>query len=283
MKKVALVFPNQLFEVTPFQDLKCELYLVEEFLFFNHYKFHKQKIAFHRATMKRYSSYLSSLGFKVSYINAISELSDVRKLISKLIKNGLEDLHIIEPNDNWLEKHIKNTSKDISITWYNNPLFINTKIELDSFFNSSKKKFFQTSFYKQQRVKRNILMSNGEPLGGKLTYDSENRKKYPKNKKPPLINFPEKTPYHFEAEKYVNKHFDTHYGHLSSSIVYPVEFESSQAWLEEFLEKRFKEFGDYEDAIVQKEVFLNHSILSPLINVGLLNPMEVIKQTLEFA
>jgi len=89
MKKVALVFPNQLFEVTPFQDLKCELYLVEEFLFFNHYKFHKQKIAFHRATMKRYSSYLSSLGFKVSYINAISELSDVRKLISKLIKNGL--------------------------------------------------------------------------------------------------------------------------------------------------------------------------------------------------
>jgi len=76
-----------------------------------------------------------------------------------------------------------------------------------------------------------------------------------KNKKPPLINFPEKTPYHFEAEEYVNKHFDTHYGHLSSSIVYPVEFESSQAWLEEFLEKRFKEFGDYEDAIVQKEVF----------------------------
>ena len=39
----------------------------------------------------------------------------------------------------------------------------------------------------------------------------------------------------------------------------------------------------YEDAIVQKEVFLNHSILSPLINVGLLNPIEVIKQTLEFA
>ena len=203
MKTVALVFPNQLFEITPFKDLKCELYIVEEFLFFNHYKFHKQKIAFHRATMKSYSSYLSSLGHKVSYINATSELSDVRKLIPNLIKNGLEDLHIIEPNDNWLEKHIKNTSKDISISWYNNPLFINTKNELDTFFSSSKKKFFQTSFYKQQRIKRNILMSNGEPVGGKLTYDSENRKKYPKNKQPPTINFPEKTPYHLEAEEYV--------------------------------------------------------------------------------
>jgi len=38
MKTVALIFPNQLFELTPFKDLKCELYVVEEFLFFNHYK-----------------------------------------------------------------------------------------------------------------------------------------------------------------------------------------------------------------------------------------------------
>ena len=283
MKIVALVFPNQLFRITPIQDLKCELYVVEEFLFFNHYKFHKQKIAFHRATMKSYSDYLTSLGFKVTYINATSERSDVRKLIPNLIKNGLEELHIIEPNDNWLEKHIKNASSDISITWYNNPLFINSKNELNTFFNSSKKKFFQTSFYKLQRTKRNILMSNGEPVGGKLTFDSENRKKYPKNKKPPIISFPKKTPYHNEAEEYVRKHFSSNYGHMSHSVVYPIDFETSETWLDQFLKTRFEEFGDYEDAIVQKEVFLNHSILSPLINVGLLNPIEVIKKTLEFA
>ena len=86
MKTVALVFPNQLFEISPFNDLKCELYVVEEFLFFNHYKFHKQKIAFHRATMRSYSDYLRSLGFKVTYIDATSERSDVRKLIPNLIK-----------------------------------------------------------------------------------------------------------------------------------------------------------------------------------------------------
>ena len=64
MKTVALVFPNQLFEISPFNDLKCELYVVEEFLFFNHYKFHKQKIAFHRATMKSYSVTLPHLVIK---------------------------------------------------------------------------------------------------------------------------------------------------------------------------------------------------------------------------
>ena len=88
-------------------------------------------------------------------------------------------------------------------------------------------------------------MSNGEPVGGKLTYDSENRKKYPKNKQPPTINFPEKTPYHLEAEEYVNNHFYSHYGHLSSSIIYPIDFKTSHAWLYQFLEKRFKEFCDY--------------------------------------
>ena len=77
-------------------------------------------------------------------------------------------------------------------------------------------------------------MSNGEPVGGKLTYDSENRKKYPKNKKPPTLHFPEKTPYHMEAEEYVNKHFDSHYGHLSSSIIYPIDFKTSRLGLTSF-------------------------------------------------
>ena len=36
---------------------------------------------------------------------------------------------------------------------YENPLFINTEDDLSSFFKKEKKKFFQTSFYKDQRLK----------------------------------------------------------------------------------------------------------------------------------
>ena len=115
MKKAAFIFPNQLFENSPVFDLNCEIYLIEEFLFFNHYKFHKQKIAFHRASMKTYQDYLKSLGKKVHYIDALSDIYDVRILIPKLIKSGLKDLHIIDPNDNWLEKHINGVSKDIEV------------------------------------------------------------------------------------------------------------------------------------------------------------------------
>jgi len=116
--------------ITVPRPVELLVYLIEEFLFFNHYKFHKQKIAFHRATMKTYQDYLQSLGKKVHYIDALSDTYDVRILIPKLIKNGLKDLHIIDPNDNWLEKHINGVSKDIEVTWYDNPLFINTKNKL---------------------------------------------------------------------------------------------------------------------------------------------------------
>ncbi|WP_296317692.1 cryptochrome/photolyase family protein [Winogradskyella sp. UBA3174] len=283
MKEAVLIFPHQLFKNAPILDTNCTIYLVEEYLFFKHYKFHKQKIAFHRATMKSYETYLKSKGKTVHYIEAITELSDVRNLIPMLIEEGIKTLHITDPTDNWLQKHINSVSKNLDIKGYNNSLFINTKEELSSFFKPTKKKFFQTSFYKNQRKERDILMINGEPEGGKLTYDSDNRKKYPKGKIPPQIQFPDKTDYHKEAEDYVNTHFDNHYGQLTEFALYPIDNKTSEEWFQQFLEVRFYEFGVYEDAIVRQENYLNHSILSPLINVGLLHPKDVIDKAIDYA
>lgn len=282
-KEISIIFPHQLFKTSEVLEKVDEVYLVEEFLFFTQYKFHKQKIAFHRASMKFYQDYLISKGKIVHYINANEKKSDVRGLILSLKKEKVDTIHIIDPTDNWLEKRIKLVSKELNIKWYENPLFINTKHELSTFFKPSKKKFFQTSFYKDQRIKRNILMLQGEPVGGKWTFDSDNRKKYPKDKIPPSIQFPTTTEYHQEAKQYVDENFRTNYGKLNSFTCYPIDFTAAEKWLEQFLEFRFYEFGIYEDAIVKEENFLNHSILSPLINVGLLEPEYVIKKTISYA
>jgi deoxyribodipyrimidine photolyase-related protein len=126
-------------------------------------------------------------------------------------------------------------------------------------------------------------MVNDEPEGGKLTYDSENRKKYPKNKTPPSIQFPDMSKYHKEAISYIKENFDDHYGELNDFINYPIDFESTEQWLQQFFEYRFHEFGAYEDSIVKEENFLNHSLLSPLINVGLMHPMDVIHKAIDYA
>ena len=58
MKSINLVFPHQLFEDSPLFQVDVPIYIIEEYLFFKQYSFHQQKIAFHRATMKRYSDFL---------------------------------------------------------------------------------------------------------------------------------------------------------------------------------------------------------------------------------
>ncbi|RCW91274.1 cryptochrome/photolyase family protein [Winogradskyella arenosi] len=281
--KAILIFPHQLFKTSEILELDHPVYLIEAFLFFKQYKFHKQKIAFHRASMKAYAAFLKEKGKSVTYIEATSERCDVRALLPQLIEEGIKEFHIIDPTDNWLEQRLRKAAEKASITWYNNPLFINSKADLEHFFKPSKKSFFQTTFYKQQRKKHDLLMVGKEPEGGKWSYDSENRKKYPKDKTPPSIKFPDSTAFHKEAKTYVNTHFKEHYGQLTDFSLYPIDFTTCEAWLDQFLEQRFHEFGVYEDAIVKEAHFLNHSLLSPLINVGLLKPQDVIDKAIDYA
>ena len=57
MKQINIVFPHQLFEESPLFDGEGPIYLVEEYLFFKHYPFHKQKIAYHRTYHEKVCSF----------------------------------------------------------------------------------------------------------------------------------------------------------------------------------------------------------------------------------
>ncbi|NNC94209.1 MAG: cryptochrome/photolyase family protein, partial [Chitinophagales bacterium] len=70
MKAINLIFPHQLYAESPLIENGHEVYLIEEYLFFKQYKFHKQKIAFHRASMKSYQHFLEAKNIKVQYIDS---------------------------------------------------------------------------------------------------------------------------------------------------------------------------------------------------------------------
>ncbi len=286
MKSINLIFPHQLFKASPLFETIAPIYLIEEFLFFKQYPFHKQKIAFHRASMKSYEEFLKSLKLEVNYIEAAETVSDIRKLIPKLKRLGISHINYIDPVDNWLEQRIKKTCLDhkITRTSLDSPMFLNTKEDLSTFFRKDKKKYYQTSFYTEERKKRNILIdANGKPTGGKWTFDTENRKKYPAKKIPPPIQYPDVDAHYEEAKVYVENNFSNHLGELTANSLYPTNFKTTTSWLTQFLEQRFMEFGMYEDAIVAENSILNHSVLTPMLNVGLITPQEIVKITLEYA
>lgn len=286
MKSIHLIFPHQLFKDSPLFQKKAPVYLVEEYLFFRQYPFHKQKIALHRASMKKYETYLKSMDIEVHYIPSTEERSDIRLLLPQLGNQGITHITYIDPNDNWLEKRITQgcQNAEISLEVLQSPLFLNTKEDLKAYFKDGRKKYHQTSFYTEERKKRNILIdSDGSPTGGKWTFDTENRKKYPKKKTPPAIQFPDIDDYQIEANAYVNKNFQDHLGQLTEHALYPTDFETTKAWLHQFFEQRFMEFGTYEDAIVAENSILHHSVLTPMLNIGLITPQEIIDACLAYS
>ena len=282
MKTIFLLFPHQLFKDIELLKKADEVYLIEELLFFNRYKFHKQKLVLHRASMKYYENYLNQHNINVTYIAATGKRNDIRILLSEMTA---ENIAYYDVCDNWLEKRIVEVcqSKNINSKEYDTPLFINTKDEVAAYFGT-KQKYFQTDFYIQQRKKLHLLLDeNNKPIGGKWSYDAENRLKYPKDRTPPDVEFPTANAFYQEAIDYVENNYPDNFGHVSTSFVYPTTHEQSEKWLEQFFKLRFSEFGEYEDAIVDGETVLHHSVLTPMLNIGLLEPLQIVHAAIRFA
>lgn len=289
-QEISLLFPHQLFRNNPAVIKGRTIYLVEEFLFFNQYAFHKQKLILHRASMKAFADELIEEGFTINYINADEILSDIRKLLPALHQKGIQKIHTTDPTDEWLLKRIQKgcIENKLALILYDNPNFINTPKEIDAYFDN-KKTYFQTDFYIHQRKQRNFLLTEkGQPLGGKWTFDTDNREKYPKNTPEPSQPFPESNRYVKEAIEAINKIYPNNPGKAGNpfgdhSHFYPVTHAEAQVWLEAFLKDRFALFGPYEDAMVKGASILQHSVLTPMLNIGLLNPHQVIQAALETA
>lgn len=283
-KTAFIVFPHQLFEDTEALKMADEVYIIEEYLFFNQLKFHKQKLVFHRASMKYYENYLKENKFNVTYIEATDSKNDITELLAYLNLQNISTIYNYDVCDNWLEKRILNSCKLLNITpvTLDSPLFINTSADLESYFGK-KSKYFQTDFYIQQRKKLNLLLDeNNKPSGGKWSFDAENRLKYPKDKSAPEIIFPKINDFYADAIRYIEKNYPHNYGNISQKFIYPTTHHESNQWLQQFLEQRFNEFGDFEDAIVDNEIILHHGVLTPMLNVGLLTPIQIINAAISY-
>ena len=265
-----LIFPNQLFY--NIKNIDCTILLIEEPRYFTDFKFHKLKLAYHRATMKKYYDYLKKKNFKVKYIN-------YNKITDEYYKN-LETVTFVNPIDH---KLLKKLNKLMDCTILDSPQFLLTIKEVeenkDLFYKNNK--YNNSNFYKFMRKKLDILIKNDKPVGGSWSFDKENRKKLPKDIKIDEDIKVIKNKYTVEAIKYVNKNFSDNYGSLEN-FIYPIDRNSSLKWLDNFLENKLKNFGPYEDAVSTKYNFVFHSILSPMMNIGLLLDDEVVKISNEY-
>jgi deoxyribodipyrimidine photolyase-related protein len=128
----------------------------------------------------------------------------------------------------------------------------------------------------------NILLDEGGPVGGRWSFDPLNRRKIPKDFPLSELPQPKKNGFIAEAQTYVDENFPYHPG-TTDNFVYPVTTDDTETWLDDFLVKRIVYFGDFQDAIVHDHPFLFHSVLTPMLNIGLIDPGTVVEKTLAFA
>ncbi len=279
--EAVLIYPHQLFREHPALAKSRLVVLVEEPLFFSQYTFHKKKIAYHRATMKRYEDLLSEDGYDVAYVEA-GDLENTGSITEELERRGIEKVYCAELDDDWLERRLSEACAGASIAqeFVSSPGFL-TPLNWSIEFFKSKKNYFQTSFYIAQRKRLDILCEEDqEPVGGQWTFDKENRKKLPRGYQPPEIHFPDDDAFVKEAHSYVEEHFSENPGSLEG-IRYPCSHDDAERWLEDFIENRLELFGDYQDAISKEDSFLNHSLLTPMLNTGLITPIEIVERVIE--
>ena len=232
--------------------------------------------------MKAYADFLQDQGFSIKYVES-SDAHNLNDLFELLVNYGIEELHLIWPDDYLIHRRLQRYSNthNIRLKFFDNPSFILNKEELDNYIEG-KSSFFMGSFYKNQRKSLDILMKDGEPVGGKWSFDEDNRKKLPRNIELPEIGKSTNTTYLEEALEYIEKQFGDNPGH-ASNFIYPVTFSQARDWLKKFLNQRLSKFGDYEDAISADDNYLFHAILSPSLNIGLITPELIIEDTLKFA
>jgi len=160
------------------------------------------------------------------------------------------------------------------------PMFLNTAAE-NAEYRDGKKRWFMADFYKHQRRRFDVLMEGDQPAGGQWSYDKENRKKVPKKMLGQIPHLPQPAPdeIELEAQRYVLEIYPDNPGSLQE-LHYPTSHEGAERWLSAFLTERFALFGDYEDAMVKGERWLWHAVITPMLNVGLLTPRQVLDAAL---
>jgi len=279
-KTAAIVYPHQLWEMNPAVAAAGIVILVEDPLFFTQYHFHAQKLVLHRASMTEFMHRCESLGKRVYRID--SKLISCSSGIGDILQaKGISKAFVVEPTDDWLKRRVSDgcDRAKIDLEWIADPSFL-TPIDVMQHWAEERKHYRFTDFYMQQRKRLGLLLdAKGKPMGGKWTFDTENRKRLPKGVLVPQLKTQNECPSVAEAKRYVAKEFPKSLGQ-ADDFCYPVTHEEAATWLDVFVDERLASFGDYEDAISKQETFLFHSVLTPMLNIGLVTPNQIINQVI---
>ena len=283
------MYPNQLFDVELLPKVN-RVYLVEEPLLFGTDKerpiaYHKQKLVMHRAAMRRYAEeVLWPNGYEVEYLECSDDTITDTALVRAAF-DGAGEIMVFDPIDELMWKRLVDASNALEVhvplRKLENPNFYLKSKDIDTYFGASDKHAFD-DFYQYQRERFDVLIGKDyKPFGGKWSFESDKQGKIPSDVQLPGVASYGDNDFVREAVTYVELKFPNNPG-KTDSFIWPTNKEEALGWLLDFYKNRFESFGTYSGSVDSRGVWLFHSALSPVMNIGLLSSREVVEAALEY-
>lgn len=282
MRKIILILGDQLsLDISALDGLDHKNDLIifiearEEFSYVRH---HKQKIALIISAMRHFADLLREKGCNVEYIylDDPDNSGSFSKELSRAVKRfKAEQIVVTEPGEFRMLETMRAWQAElgIQIDIRDDDRFICSKKQFSDWVKG-RKTLRMEHFYREMRRKTGFLMEGKKPVGDKWNYDHQNRKTASKG-----ISFTEQ--FHFPPDKLtsdvislVENNFGNHFGE-TDNFNWAVTRSDALKGLDHFIEKSLPFFGDYQDIMRTGESYLFHSVISPYLNLGLLNPLEV--------
>ena len=282
-----VVLGNQLFPLGHLPPAsETTIFMAEDVGLCTYEKHHQQKIVLFLAAMRSYADELRAAGYTVDYHSL--EPGDSRSYEQKLAESmeiaGSNHLQHFEIEDRAMERRIVDfaTSNNLVRTQLTSPMFFSTRSEFAAFARGNSR-LRMADFYKQQRRRLDLLVDDlSRPVGGRWSFDEDNRKKLPRNVLPPEAPWSVPTNHATNVIPLVKDLFSDHPGN-AEEFCWPTTRKQAREWLDDFVANRLEQFGPYEDALTSRSATVFHSVLSPCLNMGLLTPAEVIAKVMAVA
>ncbi|MBC8042021.1 MAG: cryptochrome/photolyase family protein [Rhizobacter sp.] len=243
------------------------------------HNYHKAKLMLLYSAMRHFKLELEDAGYTVHY-DELGEGKNFLQGLKAFVKtNGVTELAIMQPAEAAADAFVHGLSQGIGIPVAITPnnMFL-TPREAFIAKHRGKKHLVMEHFYRDMRRNLHVLMTpQGEPEGGVWNLDKENRNPIKTKISIPALPQFKKDSIDLEVETVVNQYFKNNFG-TTANFNLPTTRLGAEIFFDHFITHRLPLFGDYEDAMLQSELVLFHSFVSPLVNIGLLDVMTLVRR-----
>lgn len=284
VKRLVLILGDQLSyqgaalrAADPMRDVIVMAEVIAEATYVPH---HPQKIALFFAAMRHFAAELRGRGFQVAY-TTLDDPENAGSIAGEVLRRaaefGASEVLALRPGEWRLIAELE--AVPLTMRLLSDDRFFCSEAEFAAWAEGRKQLRLEW-FYREMRRKTGLLMEGDQPAGGQWNYDHDNRKPA----KPDLFRQkpPRFAPDAVTAEvlSLVAARFPDHFGTLTQ-FGWATTRDQALIVLDHFVTHALPRFGEEQDAMLRADPVLSHSLLSPYLNMGLLDPAEVCRRAEE--